>query len=82
LDESREVVGQGTTAILFTPRDMQSGLADRMRGGMLVFPADEMGRRMFQFSPEVEFSTCMPIDQQPKITAEESPAPARDVVGV
>jgi len=68
LDESRDVVGQGTTAMLFTPRDMQAGLSERTRGAMLVFPADEnAGRGMFRFKPEIDFATCMPADQQPKI---------------
>lgn len=68
LDESRDVVGHGTTAVLFTPRDMQIGLSDRTRGSMLVFPSDDAGgRSMFRFNPEIDFSTCMPADQQPKI---------------
>jgi uncharacterized protein (DUF58 family) len=77
LDESREVVGHGTTAILFTPRDMQSGSTDRMRGGLLVFPADEMGRRMFRFPPEIDFATCMPFDQQPTIVEPGNARPDR-----
>lgn len=68
LDESREIVGQGTTVVLFTPRDMQIGLSERSRGAMLVFTSDPAGaRNLFRFSDDVDFATCMPADQQPKI---------------
>ncbi len=66
LDESREIVGQGTTVVLFTPRDMQIGLSERSRGAMMVFSSDPTtGRSLFRFDPEIDFATCMPADQQP-----------------
>ncbi|HEV7298588.1 MAG TPA: DUF58 domain-containing protein [Tepidisphaeraceae bacterium] len=69
LDESRDIVGHGTTAVLFTPRDMQIGLSERTRGSMMVFSSAEMGgRQMFRFGDEIDFATCMPFDQQPKIS--------------
>ena len=75
LDESREIVGQGTTVVLFTPRDMQIGLSERSRGAMMVFSSDPTtGRSLFRFDPEIDFATCMPADQQPKIDAERAPA--------
>jgi uncharacterized protein (DUF58 family) len=68
LDESREIVGHGTTAILFTPREMQIGLSERNRGALLVFTSDPAGSRgLFRFTDEVDFATCMPVEQQPKI---------------
>jgi uncharacterized protein (DUF58 family) len=70
LDESRDVVGHGTTAVLFTPREMQIGITERTRGAMLVFTSDEapgavVGRGLFRFNADVDFGTCMPPDQQP-----------------
>jgi uncharacterized protein (DUF58 family) len=69
LDESRDIVGQGTTAMLFTPREMQIGLSERTRGAMLVFSSgrDSTANRFFTFPSDVDFATSMPPDQQPII---------------
>ena len=57
----------GTTPVLFTPRDVQLGLGDRARGTMVVVSAaSPLSDNWFRFAPEVDFSTCMPADQQPK----------------
>lgn len=58
----------GTTPVLFTPRDLQLGLGDRARGTMVVVSAaSPLAENWFRFDPDVDFSTCMPADQQPNI---------------
>ena len=41
--------------------------AKAQRGGMLLIPADSHRARWFRFDPSVDFQTCMPADQQPRI---------------
>lgn len=80
LDASREVLKSGMTAVLFTPRDMQMGLTDHGRGGMIVLSAasDQAGR-WFAFPQEIDFAHCMPLDQEPTVmqgrTARRTRAP-------
>ena len=58
----------GTTAVLVTPRDVQAGLGERNRGAMLVVSAaSAMADTWFRFGANVDFATCMPADQQPKM---------------
>ena len=56
----------GTTAMLFTPRDMQPTLGGVARGSTVVVSADgSSGQGWFRFDAAVDFTTCMPPDQQP-----------------
>jgi uncharacterized protein (DUF58 family) len=58
----------GTTPVLFTGRDVQVGLSERTRGSMLIVSAiSPQADAWFRFGPEVDFATCMPADQQPKM---------------
>jgi uncharacterized protein (DUF58 family) len=67
LDQSYAVQKSGTTAILFTPRDIQLGLSEHVRGAMLVLSSNsEQGQRWFKFDPRVDFAHSMPPDQQPR----------------
>jgi uncharacterized protein (DUF58 family) len=75
LDHSGSFLKPGTTAVLVTPRDVQVGLADRVRGAMVVVSAaSPMAEAWFRFDPHVDFSTCMPAEQQPTIDAEGTKA--------
>ena len=59
----------GTSAILLTPQDVQVGISERARGSMLVLSAgSSLSDAWFRFDPGVDFSTCVPVDQQPKIS--------------
>jgi uncharacterized protein (DUF58 family) len=61
LDESHKVSHAGTTPILLTPRDIQVGLADHLRSGMIVLsPASEMANRWFQWPREIDWAGCVP----------------------
>ena len=84
LDSCQQLMQAGTTSVLFTPRDVQLGMAETGRGGMLAISADShRARAWFRFDPAVDFQTCMPDDQQPRITAPGSVRlsnPQHDVV--
>ena len=68
LDRIGGLLRSGTTPVLFTPRDVQLGLGDRARGSMVVVSAaSPLSDTWFRFDPEVDFTTCMPADQQPKM---------------
>ena len=70
LDQSHEFLLSGTTPVLLTPRDVQLGLSEHRRGSMLVIGAGSaQAQRWFRFDERIDFSRCMPPDQQPKITA-------------
>jgi uncharacterized protein (DUF58 family) len=70
LDKIGGLLRSGTTPVLFTPRDVQLGLGDRARGAMVVVSAaSALADAWFKFDPAVDFTTCMPADQQPKIQA-------------
>jgi uncharacterized protein (DUF58 family) len=68
LDGSEQLFESGTTPVLFTPRDMQVGLSDHLRSGLYVVSAvTDQGRHWFRFDKNVNFETCMPVEQQPKM---------------
>ncbi|HYO08583.1 MAG TPA: DUF58 domain-containing protein [Tepidisphaeraceae bacterium] len=68
LDESRSTVETGATPVLITPREVQLGLSDAVRSGLVVASARPDGsRRWFNFAPTVFFDRCMPVDQEPMI---------------
>jgi len=68
LDRMGGVLKSGTTPVLFTPKDVQLGLGDRARGSMVVVSAaSPLADAWFRFDPDIDFTTCMPADQQPRI---------------
>ncbi|HLL89731.1 MAG TPA: DUF58 domain-containing protein [Tepidisphaeraceae bacterium] len=68
LDEARDALAGGATAVLFTPRDLQLGLADRGRGAMVVVSVNSpQAAGWFRFAPTVDFTTVMPPEQQPEL---------------
>jgi uncharacterized protein (DUF58 family) len=66
LEYSRTTLRSGTTPILFTPSGDRPGGSLGGRGGMLVISAESVqARSWFEFDPGIDFSSCMPIEQQP-----------------
>jgi uncharacterized protein (DUF58 family) len=66
LDESFRHQKSGTTAMLMTPHQMQLTLGEYARGSMYVFSADSaQSNKWFTFSDTVDFTRCMPTEQQP-----------------
>ena len=56
LDRSEELTKSGTTPVLLTPREVEIGLSERARGGLVVLsPATPAGRASFKFDPAIEF---------------------------
>jgi uncharacterized protein (DUF58 family) len=64
LDASREFFHSGATPILLTPREIQVGLTDQARTNLVVV-SPAQGQRWFSFDPGIDFSRCMPWNQQP-----------------
>jgi uncharacterized protein (DUF58 family) len=72
LDASREFFHSGATPILLTPRDIQVGLTDQSRTNLVVVSAaSAQSERWFSFDPGIDFSRCMPWNQQPKTEKSE-----------
>jgi uncharacterized protein (DUF58 family) len=68
LDHAATFQKVGTTAVLLTPREVSVGLAERVRGALVVVSAAApISDAWFHFNANVDFSTCMPADQQPTI---------------
>jgi hypothetical protein len=54
--------------VLITPTEVQVGLSEHLRSGMVVVNSgSDQAKRWFHFPPNVDFARCMPADQQPKI---------------
>jgi uncharacterized protein (DUF58 family) len=65
LDESYRLQKSGTTSMLLTPRNVQLNLGERARGNLVVFsPESPKTEKMFKFETPVDFTRCMPADQQ------------------
>lgn len=74
LERMGQQLQSGTTPVLFTPRDVQLGLGDRARGAMVVVSAaSPLADAWFRFEPNIDFATCMPVEQQPKIERSQEP---------
>jgi uncharacterized protein (DUF58 family) len=75
LDASREFLQSGATPILLTTRDIQVGLTDHSRTSLVVVSgASSQSQRWFSFDPEIDFSRCMPWNQQPGEEGRDSDA--------
>ena len=85
LDQAFELIRSNTTPVLITPRDVQVGIAEHFRSGLVVVNAGSpQADRWFKFPPTTDFSRCMPADQQPKIddtTAKKSSESSPKAVG-
>jgi uncharacterized protein (DUF58 family) len=65
LERSRELLEPGTTAVLLTPRTVEVGTADRLRGGLVTLVAGSaQARAWFRFPPATRFDQCLPADQE------------------
>jgi uncharacterized protein (DUF58 family) len=70
MDEAHSITVRGATPILFSPRPAEVALGDHLRSGLIVLsPASPVSRKWFHFDPAIDFSRCMPPDQQPGMPA-------------
>jgi len=69
LDNAEQFVKSGSTPVLFTPRDVQLGLGDHLRTGMLVVSAvSQQSRNWFRFEETVDFAHTMPEEPPAVVT--------------
>jgi uncharacterized protein (DUF58 family) len=67
----------GTTAVLLTPEDRPEGISERGRNPVLTIPAaSTSAATWFHFPPGVDFSNCMPWDQQSTVGRTRKSEPA------
>lgn len=66
LESSYSYQKSGTTSVIFTPRDVEVGLSESVRGGTVVLsPSSPQGRRWFRFPENLDFRHTMPPEQEP-----------------
>jgi uncharacterized protein (DUF58 family) len=67
LENCQSVLRTGTTPVLFTSSDVQLGILDHGRSGMIVIPAGSArATSWFKFAAGIDFNNCMPPDQVPQ----------------
>jgi uncharacterized protein (DUF58 family) len=65
LESAQELAEQGTTLVLCTGRNLELGLNEKLRGGMVVLSAaSPQMRNWFKFNSGVRFDRCCPPDQE------------------
>jgi uncharacterized protein (DUF58 family) len=68
LDGAREFQESGTTLILFSPHDIQLGLGDSARGGIMILSsASAVSERWFKFDKNIDFANCGPVEEKHEI---------------
>jgi uncharacterized protein (DUF58 family) len=66
IEKSVSLARNEVTMVLFTPQRVQLGLADQVRGTMLVVSGDsEQANAWFKFHRDIDFSRCIPEGQIP-----------------
>ncbi|HEX4124554.1 MAG TPA: DUF58 domain-containing protein [Tepidisphaeraceae bacterium] len=62
LESCHSLLKTGTTAVLLTPHDLQVGLLERARGGIVVISAMQASAQSwFSFEPPIEFALTAPM---------------------
>jgi uncharacterized protein (DUF58 family) len=65
LESAQEFAEQGTTLVLCTARDLELGLTEKLRSGMLVISAvNPQSQSWFKFNENIKFDRCWPPDQE------------------
>jgi uncharacterized protein (DUF58 family) len=65
LQSAQDLVEQGTTLVLVTSRNVELGLNEKLRGGLIVISAaSPASRSLFKFDKDVRFDRCSPPDQE------------------
>lgn len=68
ITQTQPLLESGTTAVLFTPGNVALSLGNMARSTMVVVSADSpQNRAWFGFGQDIDFYTCMPANQQPKL---------------
>jgi uncharacterized protein (DUF58 family) len=62
LDRCQCILRSGTTPVLFTPRDVDLGIAENGHGAMIVISdGSTRAQAWFRFDAGIDFSNCMPV---------------------
>ena len=65
LDSAKPAIEQGTSVVLFTPQNVELGLGERIRGGLVVVSVDSpAAKSWFKFDPAINFHLCVPPEQE------------------
>jgi uncharacterized protein (DUF58 family) len=65
LDESYRYQKSGTTLVLLSPHDVRLSLGESVRGGVVALSPDTPQiDKLFKFDSSVDFTRCMPAEQQ------------------
>lgn len=65
LESSQGLLESGTSSVLLTGRNVELGLSDKLRGGLLVVSSSSPQADVwFKFEPPVDFNHCMPPEQE------------------
>lgn len=68
MDEAHPLLESSTTGVVFTPGSISMSLGDRVRSSIVIVSATSVqNRAWFRFNKDVDFTTCMPANQQPKL---------------
>lgn len=74
MDRATGGLPTGTTPVLVTPYAVEQNLSEQSRGAMVVLSSESAQvKAWFEFGAEVDFTTSMPMDQQPDIPIEPKP---------
>ncbi|CAN5469057.1 hypothetical protein BH10PLA1_BH10PLA1_10030 [soil metagenome] len=66
--EAQKLIEEATTGVVFTPGTLSLTLGERVRASLVVVSAiSQQNRAWFAFDKDVDFYTCMPANQQPKL---------------
>ena len=67
LEECHSTLKTGVTPVLATPRNIQMGMLDEQRAGMVVISSNRAApRQYFQFPASIDFENCSPLDAKTK----------------
>jgi len=68
LPQAQKVIEDATTGVVFTSGTLAQSLGDRVRSTLVVVSSrSPQHRAWFGFDKDIDFQTCMPADQQPKL---------------
>ena len=71
LESCQSVLDPGTSLVMLTGRNVELGLNEQLRGGMVVVSAvSPKADRWFTFEPPVDFTHCMPPEQEEGMVVE------------
>jgi uncharacterized protein (DUF58 family) len=67
MENAGEAIKSGTTPVLMTPRELEVGLMENARGGLVALSsASQQGLSWFKFDPAVDFMEAGPVEGKPE----------------